>query len=329
MKRFKKILSRLVAASFMLLAPHAHAADYPDKPITLVVPFASGGFVHMVALMLSESMGPLLGQTVVVLNQPGANGMLAAGSVARATPDGYTIFLPTASILTINPHLYKNVTLDPIADFTPIGLVVNTSNMYVVHPDSGIDTFSDLIEKAKSAPQAVSYGSSGTGSIQHIAGEALQRQAKLDLLHVPYKGIGPAINDVVGKNLTTVLADASAIPFIQSGRLRAIAVSPSAVDELPGVPTLAEAAEKAGIPGYAAPQLWYGLVAPKGTPEPVIDKLSAALAKALERPDIREKLLAAGAIPATDTSSAFLSGVIRKDYERYGEQIKSLNITID
>src|SRR5690606_18942950 len=111
---------------------------------------------------------------------------------------------------------------------------------------SGINTFSDLVEKAKSAPQAVSYGSSGTGSIQHIAGEALQRQAKLDLLHVPYKGIGPAINDVVGKNLTTVLADASAIPFIQSGRLRAIAVSPSAVDELPGVPTLAEAAEKAG-----------------------------------------------------------------------------------
>lgn len=325
----KKFLVRLMVASSALLGMNTQAAEYPEKPITLVVPFASGGFVHMVALMLSESMGPLLGKPVVVLNQPGANGMLAAGAVARAAPDGYTIFLPTASILTINPHLYKTVTLDPSTDFTPIGQVVNTSNIYVVHHDSGIRTFSDLIDKAKSAPQAVSYGSSGIGSIQNIAGEALEHQARLDLLHVPYKGIGPAINDVIGESLTTVLADATAIPFVKSGRLRAIAVSPSAIDELPGVPNLADAAAAAGVPGYSVPQLWYGLVAPKGTPEPIIAKLNKALTTALSRPDVHAKLLAAGAIPASDTSSLFLSKVIREDYARYGEQIKSLNITID
>jgi tripartite-type tricarboxylate transporter receptor subunit TctC len=329
MKTFKKLVIRLVAASSMLLGMNVHAAEYPQKPITLVVPFAPGGFVHMVALMLSESMGPLLGQPVVVLNQPGANGMLAANAVSRAAPDGYTIFLPTASILTINPHLYKNITLNPSTDFTPVGQIVNTSNIYVVNPDSGIRTFSDLLEKAKSAPEAVTYGTSGTGSIQHIAGEELQRRAGVKLLHVPYKGIGPAINDVAGGNLTTVLADASVIPFVKSGRLQAIAVSPSAIDELSGVPTLAQASTDAGVPGYAAPQLWYGLVAPKGTPEPIVAKLSEALMAALKKPEVSAKLLEAGAIPATDTSSAYLADVIQKDYERYGEQIRSLNITIE
>ncbi|OVZ55095.1 hypothetical protein CDO44_22895 [Pigmentiphaga sp. NML080357] len=329
MKAFTMFAARLAAAGALLLGPAAHAADYPAKPITLVVPFASGGFVHMVALMLSEHMGPLLGQPVVVLNQPGANGMLAAGAVARAAPDGYTLLLPTASILTINPHLYKNVQFDARTDFAPIGQVVNTSNIFVVNPASGIRTFKELVDKARSAPDAVSYGSSGTGSIQHIAGEALQEQAKVKLLHVPYKGIGPAITDVASGNLTTVLADASSIPFIKSGRLRAIAVSPRAIDELADVPALADAAAAAGIPGYAAPALWYGVVAPKGTPAAIVEKLNAALAATLKKPDVRAKLLAAGAIPPEDTGSAFLARAIRTDYARYGAQIKSLNISIE
>lgn len=218
---------------------------------------------------------------------------------------------------------------DARTDFAPIGQVVNTSNIFVVNPASGIRTFKELVDKARSAPDAVSYGSSGTGSIQHIAGEALQEQAKVKLLHVPYKGIGPAITDVASGNLTTVLADASSIPFIKSGRLRAIAVSPRAIDELADVPALADAAAAAGIPGYAAPALWYGVVAPKGTPAAIVEKLNAALAATLKKPDVRAKLLAAGAIPPEDTGSAFLARAIRTDYARYGAQIKSLNISIE
>jgi tripartite-type tricarboxylate transporter receptor subunit TctC len=320
---------RLFALSLALFGPVARAADYPTKPIQLVVPFAPGGFVYTVALLLSESMTTILGQSVVVINQPGANGTLAANSIAKTAPDGYTIFLPTASILTINPHLYKNVQFDPTKDFAPIGMIANTTNVFVVSPNSGIKSFKDLVEQARTKPDAVSFGSSGTGSIQHIAGETLQQQAKVKMLHVPYKGISPALTDVVGGNLTVLLADASSIPYIKSGRLRAIAVSPKAIDELPGVPALSDVVAAAGVPNYAAPTLWYGLLAPKGTPKEIIAKLNAALAETLKKPEVREKLLASGALPAEDTSSAFLAGAIRNDFDRYGKMLKRLNITAE
>jgi len=317
------------AAVLMAAAAPAIASDFPSKPITLVVPFAPGGFVHAVAMMMGEGMSKVLGQQVVVLNQAGANGILAANAVAKAQPDGYTIFLPTASILTVNPHLYKSVQYDPHVDFAPIGQIVNTSNMFVVEANSGIKTFKDLVDRARSRPEAVSYGSSGAGSVQHLAGEALQQQAGVTMTHVPYKGIAPALTDVVGGNLTVVFSDASAIPHVKSGRLTAIAVSPSRLDELPDVPSLAEAAASAGLPDYRAPTLWYGLVAPKGTPREIITKLNAAMTETLKRPDVRQRMVAAGASPVEDTSSEFFARTIRADHERYGTLIKSLNIKVE
>jgi tripartite-type tricarboxylate transporter receptor subunit TctC len=322
-------LLQLATALVFVAGPAAHATDYPTRPISLVVPFAPGGFVHLVALMMSDGMSKILGQPVVVLNQPGANGILAANAVARAAPDGYTIFLPTASIMTINPHLYKAVQFDPHTDFVPIGRLVSTSNIFVVSATSGIKTMKDLVERARAKPESVSYGSSGIGSIQHIAGEAMQQQARIKLLHAPYKGLAPALADVVGGNLTFVFSDASAIPHIKAGKLTAIAVSPKALDELPGVPSLADAAAAAGLPDFDPPVLWYGLVAPKGTPKDVIEKLNAAMAQTLNQPQVREKLIAAGATPAENTSSEALANTIRTEYDRYGAMIKTLHISVE
>ncbi len=319
-------LLRFAAIAVLALGLPAHAADFPTRPITLVVPFAPGGFVHTVALMLSENMGAILGQPVIVSNQPGVNGSLAANNVAKSAPDGYTVFLPTASILTINPHLYKSVQYDPRTDFVPVGQIVSTSNIFVVNPASGIKSFKDLVERARSKPDAVSYGSSGNGSIQHLAGTLMEQQANVKLLHVPYKGIGPAVTDVMSGNLTFVFSDASAIPNVKGGRLTAIAVSPRALDELSGVPALADAADAAGLPNFTPPVLWYGLVVPKGTPPDVVGKLNAALVQTLKKPEIRERLLASGALPAENTSGEYLAGVIRAEYDKYGAMLKAMNI---
>ncbi len=325
----RNLVAGLLGLALTAMAPAASAADYPTRPITLIVPFAPGGFVHAVALMFSESLGAILGQSVVVLNRPGANGNLAADVVAKADPDGYTIFIPTASILTINPHLYKNVTFNPLKDFVPIAQIANTTNLFVVSPNSGIKTFKDLVDRARAKPDTVSYGSSGAGSIQHIAGEALRRQAGVSLTHVPYKGVGPAMTDVIGDRLTLLFSDASGIPHVKAGRLTAIGVSPRRIDDLPDVPALSEVVAAAGVPNYAPPAIWYGIVAPKGTPADIVARLNAAMAQTLKRPDIREKLTAAGAVPATDTSSAFFGGVIHADFARYAELLKALDIHVD
>jgi len=319
----------LLALTSVLFGPAARSAEYPAKPISLIVPFAPGGFVHLVALMFSESMSAILGQSVVVLNRPGANGNVAADFVAKADPDGYTIFLPTASILTINPHLYSNIHFDPLTDFVPVAQIANTTNVFVVSPASGIKTFKDLVDRARTAPNAVSYGSSGSGSLQNIAGESLSRQANVKLLHVPYKGVAPALVDVVGGRLTVMFSDASGIPYVKSGQLTALAVSPKAIDELPNVPSVADAAAAAGLPGYVPPAIWYGIVAPKGTPPDIVAKLNAAVAESLKKPEIRSKLLAAGALPAEDTSSAAFGRVIQADHARYGTLLKTLDIKVE
>ena len=324
MTSIKKLLAVVLSAA--ALAGPAHAA-YPEKPVNLVIPFAPGGFVHLVGLLLSENLSSALGQPVVVLNQPGANGLLAASSVARAPSDGYTLMLTTASVLGVTPHLMKSVPFDSRTDFTAIGQVAQTSNVFVVNSKSGIKSFKDLVDKARQSQ--IAYGSTGNGSIQHIAGEVLQREVKSQVLHVPYKGTSPALVDLVGGQITFVLGDATALPYIKAGTLSAIAVSPKASAALPGVPGLAEAAAAAGIPNYTIPALWYGIVGPKGLPADVVAKLNKALAETLAKPAVREKLIAGGAIPAENTSSAFLADVIRSDHLRYGEMLKTINVTLN
>lgn len=324
-----KMLARISLLMLVLAAPFARAADYPVKPITLVIPFAPGGFVHLVGLLLSESMSASLGQPVVVTNQPGANGLVAATNLARAAPDGYTLMLVTTSILDVTPHLVKNPPFDPRNDFSSVGMVANTSNIFVVSSKSGIKTFKDLADKARQKPEAVSYGSTGNGSIQHIAGEVLQREVNTKVLHVPYKGTGPAMIDLVGGHLSFVLGDASALPYVKAGTLNAIAVSPKPMAALPGVPSLTDAVAAAGMPKYVIPTLWYGVIGPKGIPQDVLTRLNAALVETLAKPSVREKLIAGGAMPADNMSSSYLQDTIRSDYVRYGDMLKTINVTID
>ena len=325
MKRIKMLLAAFVAAAAAAVTP-AHAA-YPDKPITLVIPFAPGGFVHLVGLMLSDSMSASLGQQVILMNQPGANGTVGAGAVSRAAPDGYTIMLTTSTILGVTPHLMKKVPFDPLTDFTPIAQVAQTSNFFLVNPKSGIKSFKELVEKAKQSE--ISYGSTGNGSIQHIAGEVFQREVKAKVLHVPYKGTGPALIDLVGGQLTFVLGDSSALPYVKSGTLTAIAVSPKPVAALPGVPGIAEAAASAGIPNYSLPALWYGVIGPKGMPADVVARLNKAVADALAKPAVRDKLIESGAVPSENTTGAYLGDTIRSDYSKFGAMLKTINVTID
>ncbi len=324
-----KLSVRAAAFAIALVSAAVHAQPYPSKPIMLVVPFAPGGFVHTVAQMFAESMGSDLNQSVVVLNKPGANGNVAADFVAKAEPDGYTLFLPTASILTINPHLYKGLQYDVLKDFAPVGLIANTSNLFVVSPRSGIRTFKDLVDHARAKPGSISYGSSGAGSIQHIAGEALKRQANVELIHVPYKGVGPAVIDVMGDRLTMIFSDASAIPHVKSGKLVALAVSPKRLDELADVPAVSEIRAGAGVPDYAPPAIWYGIVAPRGTSKEILATLNGALARALKKPEIREKLVASGALPAEDPGGDAFGRLIASDHARYATMLKTLNITLD
>lgn len=329
MNRMIKPWASIAMFAIALVAGTVAAQPYPSKPIVLVVPFAPGGFVHTVAQMFADSMGTDLNQSVVVLNKPGANGNVAADFVAKAEPDGYTVFLPTASILTINPHLYKGLQYDVLKDFAPVGLIANTSNVFVVSPRSGIKSFKDLVDRARASPGQVSYGSSGSGSIQHIAGESLKRQANVELIHVPYKGIGPAVIDVVGDRLSVVFSDASAIPQVKAGKLTALAVSPKRLEELPDVPAVSEVVGAAGVPDYAPPAIWYGIVAPKGTSKEVLATLNGALAKGLRKKEIRDKLLAAGALPADDPSGDAFAKLIAADHARYAAMLKTLNITVE
>lgn len=324
-----KLKSLALGLALVCAAATARADTYPSKPISLVIPFAPGGFVHRVGQLIGEQMEKELGQPIVLQNKPGANGIVAANSVARSAPDGYTLFLPTASILTINPHLYKTVQYDALKDFTSIGLIVNTSNIFVANAESGVNSLKDLVDAARAKPGTVAYGSSGAGSIQHISGELLKRQAKVDLTHASYRGIGPAVIDVIGGRLTFVFSDASAIQQIKAGKLKALAVSPRRLDELPGVPSVAEAAGAAGLPDFKPPTLWYGIVAPAGTPKEIVEKLNGVLARVLARPELRTRLLADGAIPPSDTSAQAFARVVASDHGRYAKMLKELDIRID
>lgn len=324
MNSLKKLLAMLVSAA-ALVGP-AHAA-YPERPVNLVIPFAPGGFVHLVGLLLSERMGSILGQPVVVMNQPGANGVIAATNVARAAPDGYTLMLTTASVMGVTPHLMKTVPFDARNGFTAVGQVAQTSNVFVVNPKSGIKSFKDLVDAARRSQ--ITYGSTGNGSIQQIAGELLQRELGTKILNIPYKGTGPALIDLVGGQITFMLGDATALPYVKAGTLSAIAISPARTTALPGVPGLAEAAAAAGIPKYQIPTLWYGIVGPKGLPAEVVATLNKALSQTLAMPEVRQKLIEGGATPAEDSSSAFLADVMRSDYVRYGQMLKTINVTVD
>jgi len=281
-----------VAAAFALCAAAANAAEYPTRPITLVVPYAAGGGNDVVARIVAEKMGANLGQSIVIENRGGAGGTIATRQVAKSEPDGYTLLIATSS-LAINPSLYPNVGYDPRKDFAPIGLIASSSNVLLVNNTVPVRSIAELMALAKQKPGELTFASTGTGSSVHLAAELFAGMAGIKINHVPYKGSAPALNDLVGGHVTMIFSTmASAAGLVKDGsKVRAIAVTGGKRSALfPELPTVAEG----GLPGYEA-VLHYGIVAAAGTPRPIVDKLNAALNAALATDDVKRRLAVEGA----------------------------------
>jgi tripartite-type tricarboxylate transporter receptor subunit TctC len=277
-------------AAVLALPLQAAAADYPERPVTMIVPFAPGGPTDVVARILSTFMPQTLGQSLVVENRGGAAGNIGMGQAARAKPDGYTLLM-TSTAISVNPALFKNLPYDPIKDFAPISELVNAPNVIVVRPASGIKTIADLVARVKAEPGKFSYGSPGAGTKSHLTGEQLKLRAGIDMVHVPFRGAGPAAQAVLaGQIQVGSVALAAAEPLIKSGDLRALAVTgEKRWFSLPDVPTMIES----GYPGFVS-DTFNALFAPAGTPPAILEKLVKATSNAMHQPEAREIARKAG-----------------------------------
>jgi len=320
-------LKRLIVIALALLAASpAHAQqNFPSRPITLIVGFAAGGATDTAARIIARKLSENLGQSVIVDNRAGAGGNIAHQQIATATPDGYTILLGSVGPLAVAPHLVKDLPYDPQKDIAPLTMGVVFPNVLVVHPAVPAKTLQEFVALAKAQPGKLEYGSTGVGSAGNLAGELLKQRAGIDLTHVPYKGGGAAMPDILGGRITSYWSPPSTVlPHIHTGKLRALAVTGLArAPTLPDVPTIAES----GYPGFEATN-WYAFVAPGKTPPEILDRWNRELVKVLNSPDIREKLLEHGLEPRPGTREE-LAAYIRKESDTWGRVIKAANIKAD
>jgi tripartite-type tricarboxylate transporter receptor subunit TctC len=309
----------------IFLAGAAQAQVYPSRPVRVIVPFPPGGTTDIVARLVAERLGATLGQPAVIENRGGAGGAIGAAEIARAAPDGYTLGLATVSTHGVNPAINPKLPYDALRDFTPISNLASVPNVVSAHPALGINDVRGLIERAKAAPGKITYASAGNGSLSHMLGELFKASTATDLLHVPYKGVGPALNDTLGGQVNILFDNLpSSLPHIQSGKLRALAVSsPARLDSLPGVQTFAEA----GVPQLNDPS-WFGLVGPAKLPDAVLAKVHEAVTQALAAPDVRERMHQAGAVPAGNSPREF-AAQIRREVERHKRVAAESGIRIE
>jgi tripartite-type tricarboxylate transporter receptor subunit TctC len=288
----------------------AAAQDYPTRPITLIVPFPPGGSNTIVARIVAEKMSETLGRQIVVDNRGGAGGTLGARTVATSAPDGYTLLFGFTGTMAMAPNIYPNPGYDPRRDFIPIGRIGTAPTMLVVHPSFAVNSVADLIKLAKESPGKINYGSAGIGTVGHMAMELLQHMAGIKLTHVPYKGTGPAMSDLIGGHIPIMFSPVPAAHGnVKSGTLRALAVSTATRSKvLPELPTIAES----GLPGYEA-ALRYGLLAPAGTPRPIVDKLNRELRAAMTSEDVIKRLAIDGADPLPSTSEQYAADIDREE----------------
>jgi len=315
----------MLAAALLSGAPFAAAQWTPKMPIRVVVPFAPGGPTDITARHLAKKLTELLGQPVVVDNRAGANGMIGAELVAKAKPDGYTLLMPTSSTMAINPAVYAKMPYDPIKDFAPVTPVVGAPVMMVVTPSFPAKTVKELIAIAKARPGEVVFASSGAGSNLHLALELFRDQAGIKITHVPYKGAGPAVTDVIGGQAQGMFADLPVLtPFIKAGRLRAMAVAGAERTAMfPQVPAMKEL----GYPRFNARQ-WYGMFAPAGTPREIVMKLNETIRQAVASPDVKDRYAEIGADVFVSSPEEF-AVFIKSEIERWHDIVKKYGIVLE
>jgi tripartite-type tricarboxylate transporter receptor subunit TctC len=317
----RTLVPALLGALFA--AGAAAQGAFPSRPITMVVGFAPGGGTDTAARIIAKAASENLGQAVVVENRAGAGGNIAHELVAKAAPDGHTILLGSVGPLTVAPHMIANLPYDPLKDLVPVTMAVTFANVLVVHDGVPVRTLADYVKLAKQKPGTLTYGSSGIGGAGHLSGELFRMMSKVDIVHVPYKGGGPAMQDLLGKQIVSIFATPiSAGPHIKSGRIRAIAVtSAQRTSFMPEVPTIAES----GYPGFEATN-WYAYVLPGRTPSEIVDRWNRELVKILNDPAVREALLAQGMEPAPSTREA-VAATIKREYDTWARVVKEAKIT--
>lgn len=311
-------LAALLVASIPALA--AAAADpWPVRPVRAVVPFAAGGLNDTISRLVAQGLSERLRQTFVIDNRPGAGGTIGTAIVARAVPDGYTLLFSSSSTIAVSPHLYRDLPYDPVRDFAPVSSMATVESVLLVAPGSPVRSVQDLVALARSQPGRIKYGSVGVGSSQHLAGQLFATLAKVDLVHVPYKAAGQVLADTISGLIELDFEPMpTALPHIRAGRLRPIALTSGRRSKvLPDLPTIAEA----GLPGFEL-TLWTGILAPRATPRPHVDRLSSATRELLASPDLSERLQSLGATPAGDVPEAF-ARFVASEIERWGKVVKA------
>jgi tripartite-type tricarboxylate transporter receptor subunit TctC len=316
--------ARLVPLVFAALVSAASWAQYPSRPIRLIVPIPPGGAPDISARVVGQRLSELVGQPVVVENRPGSNGNIAMDLVAKSQPDGYTLGLLADSMITINPHLYKTMQVDTLKDLAPVASVVSNSWVLSVNPSLPVKDFREFIEYARRANPPLAYASGGNGSIHQMAMEMLKQRADINLTHVPYKGGAPATTATVAGEVAAMFSGTSSAPQIKAGRLHALAVTgPERSKLFPDLPAIAEF-----YPGYEV-TIWLGLFSTAGTPEAVLAQLHSEVNKVLAEAEVRRKLNAAGGLEPYITTPAEYAELIRRDYEKYGKIVKEVGIKVD
>ena len=324
---FRMKVGRAHLALAGVLAMCAAQADaqteaYPSRPVRFIVANAPGGGLDTVARLLNPTLSTALGQQLIIDNRAGATGSIAAELTAKAAPDGHTIMIGAIGNLAVNPHIYKGLGYNPTKDFAPVTFAVSGSNVLVVHASVPVKTFQEFVALARSQPGKLTYGSSGSGNAGHLAGELLSGMAKIQMVHVPYKGGAPAMAALLGNQTQVLFASPStAIPQVKAGRVKGLAVTTLKRSlMLPDLPTIAES----GFPGYETDN-WYGIVAPANTPRPIVERLNKEFSRALLMPENKEALLRQGLEAAPGTPDAF-GKYMRAEYQKWGRVIREAGI---
>ena len=327
MTPIRQCLFATLAAALLVfaIAPNVSAQPYPAKPVRIIVPFPAGGNADILARILGQKMTESWGQPIIVDNRAGAAGIIGAQAAAKAQPDGYTLFMGTTGTQTTNPAVYAKLPYDSLKDFAPVSNFAGSPYVLVVHPSLPAKTLGGLIALAKARPGALHYASFGAGSSAHLTGEMLRSMAKIDIVHVPYKGGPPALADLVGGHIEMMFNLLPGIlPHVKAGKLRALAVAAGTrAPAIPAIPTFAES----GMPDLQSDS-WYGILVPAGTPKDIISKLNAEMQRVLAMPDVKERLATEGAEAMGNTPEQF-ADQIRKDLARYAKVAAAAGVKIE